>query len=168
MFNDCQFKPVTEYELYRTLQNFKSVVYLSATPYLEKYLDMSCQFRDLTICTLQWPETMIEVPKIEVVHTAKSVVSLCEDIIQNYRTGYGRSIMLGNGETFISREAVFYINSVKEIVRIIKRMQLLPDELVVSFVSKLPPCQNKHRVIALPLLQSRVPLGLPLFHKVCS
>lgn len=147
MFNDCQFKPVTEYELYRTLQNFKSVVYLSATPYLEKYLDMSCQFRDLTICTLQWPETMIEVPKIEVVHTAKSVVSLCEDIIQNYRTGNGRSIMLGNGEAFISREAVFYINSVKEIIRVIRKMQLQPDEVTI-ICSATPENNNKLKALS--------------------
>lgn len=147
MFNDCQFKPVTEYELYRTLQNFRSVVYLSATPYLEKYLDMSCQFKDLTICTLQWPETMIEVPKIEVVHTAKSVVSLCEDIIQNYRTGNGRSIMLENGETFISREAVFYINSVKEIIRVIRKMQLQPDEVTI-ICSATPENNNKLRALS--------------------
>ena len=152
MFNDCQFKPVTEYELYRTLQNFRSVVYLSATPYLEKYLDMSSQFRGLTICTLQWPETMIEVPKIEVVHTAKSIVSLCEDIIQNYRTGNGRSIMLGNGETFISREAVFYINSVKEIVRIIKRMQLLPDEVTI-ICSATPENNSKLKALSSDMKQ---------------
>ena len=142
MFNDCQFKPVTEYELYRTLQKFKSVVYLSATPYLEKYLDMSNQFKDLTICTLQWTETMIEVPKIEVVHTAKSVVSLCEDVIHNYRAGNGRSIMLENGETFISSEAVFYINSVKEIIRVIRTMQLRPDELTI-ICSATPENNNK-------------------------
>jgi hypothetical protein len=147
MFNDCQFKPVTEYELYRTLQKFKSVVYLSATPYLEKYLDMSNQFKDLTICTLQWTETMIEVPKIEVVHTAKSVVSLCEDVIHNYRTGNGRSIMLENGETFISSEAVFYINSVKEIIRVIRTMQLRPDELTI-ICSATPENNNKLRSLS--------------------
>lgn len=131
IFNDCQFKPVTEYELYRTLQNFQSVVYLSATPYLEKYLDMSDQFRNLTICKLIWADSMVKVPQIEVIHTTKSATTLCESIINNYRNGNGRTIMLENGETFTSQEAVFYINSVKEIVRIIEKMQIKPDEVTI-------------------------------------
>ena len=131
IFNDCQFKPVTEYELYRTLQEFQSVVYLSATPYLEKYLDMSEQFRNITICKLIWPDNMVKLPNVEVIHTSKSSTSLCESIIDDYRSGNGRTIILENGETFTSQEAVFYINSVKEIVRIIKKMQIRPDEVTI-------------------------------------
>lgn len=160
MFNDCQFKPETEYELYRTLQNFRSVVYLSATPYLEKYLDMSSQFRDLTICSLIWPDTMIDIPKIEVVHTDKSVVSLCENIVENYRIGNGRSIMLENGATFTSREAVFYINSVKEIVRIIKKMQLSPDEVTI-ICSATPENNNKLKSLSNEMKQKYIISEIP-------
>ena len=131
IFNDCQFKPVTEYELYRTLQEFQSVVYLSATPYLEKYLDMSEQFRNLTICKLVWPDSMVKNPQIEVIHTSKSPTSLCESIIDDYRSGNGRTIILESGKTFTSHEAVFYINSVKEIVRIIRKKQIRPDEVTI-------------------------------------
>ena len=131
IFNDCQFKPVTEYELYRNLQEFQSVVYLSATPYLEKYLDMSEQFRNLTICKLVWPGSMVKKPQIEVIHTSKSPTSLCESIIDDYRNGNGRTIILKSGETFTSHEAVFYINSVKEIVRIIRKKQIKPDEVTI-------------------------------------
>lgn len=160
MFNDCQFKPVTEYELYRILQNFRSVVYLSATPYLEKYLDMSNQFKDLTICTFQWPDVMIEVPRIEVVHTNKSVVSLCEGIIYNYRTGNGRSVILDNGETFTSREAVFYINSVKEIVHIIKRVHLLPDEVTI-ICSATPENNSKLKALSNDMKQRYIISQIP-------
>jgi hypothetical protein len=41
-------------------------------------------------------------------------LELCKGLIEKYRSGNGRSTMV-NGEEFIAKEAVFYINSVSEI-----------------------------------------------------
>ena len=55
---DCQYKATTEYELYQVLRKFSTVVYLSATPYLESYLDMTEQFRNMTVYELLWSEDL--------------------------------------------------------------------------------------------------------------
>ena len=41
-----------------------------------------------------------------------------------------------NGEEFIAKEAVFYINSVSEIIKIIKRSGLKPEETTIICSSK--------------------------------
>ena len=41
-----------------------------------------------------------------------------------------------NGEEFIAKEAVFYINSVSEIIKIIKRSGLRPEETTIICSSK--------------------------------
>ncbi len=66
IFYDCQYKAVTEYELYQVLQRFSTVIYLSATPYLDSYLDKTEQFRNMTIYELFWPE-YDAAPNVEVV-----------------------------------------------------------------------------------------------------
>ena len=130
IFHDCQFKAETEHELYLTLQQFPYVVYLSATPYLEKYLDITKQFGNLTIYELLWPENMTVLPNVEVIKTNKSILSLCEKIIEDYRNGNGRSI-INDGQMFVSKEAVFYINSVQEIKKVVKKNHLMPDEVSI-------------------------------------
>lgn len=130
IFYDCQYKAVTEYELYQVLQRFSTVVYLSATPYLESYLDKIEQFKDLTVYELLWSEAMTQLPNVEVVKSKKSVSELCSDLIEKYRSGNGKSTIV-NGQTFIAKEAVFYINSVAEIKKIIRKNNLKPEEVII-------------------------------------
>ena len=63
------------------LQKFPTVVYLSATPYLESYLDKIEQFKDLLVYELLWSEAMTQLPNVEVVKSKKSVSELCSDLI---------------------------------------------------------------------------------------
>ena len=67
MFYDCQFKPTTEYEFSQILGAFSSVVYLSATPFLESYLDMTRLFKDMTIYELLWSDSITQLPNVEVI-----------------------------------------------------------------------------------------------------
>lgn len=135
IFYDCHFKPTTEYELSEVLQKFTQVIYLSATPFLESYLDMTVQFKSLPIYELLWPESMTKLPDVEVIKSRKPVLELCKELIEKYRSGNGRSTMV-NGEEFIAKEAVFYINSVSEIIKIIKRSGLRPEETTIICSSK--------------------------------
>ena len=73
IFYDCHFKPTTEYELSEVLQKFTQVIYLSATPFLESYLDMTVQFKSLPIYELLWPESMTKLPDVEVIKSRKPV-----------------------------------------------------------------------------------------------
>lgn len=135
MFYDCQFKPTTEYEFGRILKAFPSVVYLSATPFLESYLDMTQQFKDVTIYELLWSADMTRLPNVEVIKSKKSTPELCSGIIEAYRKGNGRSMTM-DGEEFIAKEAVFYINDIPAIRKIIRKSKLKADEVNIICSSK--------------------------------
>ena len=145
IFYDCQYKAITEYEFCQVLQKFPTVVYLSATPYLESYLDKIEQFKDLLVYELLWSEAMTQLPNVEVVKSKKSVSELCSDLIEKYRSGNGKSTIV-NGQTFIAKEAVFYINSVAEIKKIIRKNNLKPEEVIIICSAKT---ENLHKLDSL-------------------
>ena len=72
MFCDCQYKATTEYEFSMILGMFSTVVYLSATPFLESYLDMTGQFGGLMVYELLWPANMTQIPEVEVIKSRRS------------------------------------------------------------------------------------------------
>ena len=135
MFYDCQFKPTTEYEFGQILGAFSTVVYLSATPFLESYLDMTRQFKDMTFYELLWPESMMQIPKVEGIKTKKTVFKLCSELTGKYREGKGNSTVV-DGKEFVAKEAVFYINDVSVIKNIIKKNGLKADEVNIICSSK--------------------------------
>lgn len=135
MFYDCQFKPTTEYEFGQILGAFSTVVYLSATPFLESYLDMTRQFKDMTFYELLWPESMMQIPKVEVIKSKKSVFKLCSELTGKYKEGKGNSTVV-DGKEFVAKEAVFYINDVSVIKNIIKKNGLKADEVNIICSSK--------------------------------
>ena len=135
MFYDCQFKPTTEYEFGQILGAFSTVVYLSATPFLESYLDMTRQFKDMTFYELLWPESMMQIPKVEVIKSKKSVFKLSSEMNGKYREGKGNSTVV-DGKEFVAKEAVFYINDVSVIKNIIKKNGLKADEVNIICSSK--------------------------------
>lgn len=128
MFYDCHFKANTEYEFYKSLQSFPNVVFLSATPFLEEYLDQLDFFKNMTMYELEWPRTMIEKPKVNMTKTSKTITKLCEGIIDKYRNGRGETTLV-DGKEYRSKEAILYINSVKDIVKVIKNLNIKPEEV---------------------------------------
>lgn len=128
MFYDCNFKANTEYEFYKHLQSFPNVVFLSATPFLEEYLDQLDFFKNMTMYELEWPRTMVEKPKVNMTKTSKNITKLCEGIIDKYRNGKGETTLV-DGKEYRSKEAILYINSVKDIVKVIKTLNIKPEEV---------------------------------------
>ena len=128
MFYDCNFKATTEYEFYKHLQGFPNVVFLSATPFLEEYLDQLDFFKSMTMYELEWPRTMVEKPKVNMTKTSKNITKLCEGIINKYRNGKGETTLV-DGKEYRSKEAILYINSVKDIVKVIKTLNINPEEV---------------------------------------
>lgn len=128
MFYDCHFKATTEYEFYKHLQSFPNVVFLSATPFLEEYLDQLDFFKSMTMYELEWPRTMVEKPKVNMTKTSKTITKLCEGIIDKYRNGKGETTLV-DGKEYRSKEAILYINSVKDIVKVIKNLNIKPEEV---------------------------------------
>ena len=135
MFCDCQYKATTEYEFSMILGMFSTVVYLSATPFLESYLDMTGQFGGLTVYELLWPANMTQIPEVEVIRSRKSVACLCARLVDDYRKGNGKAILV-DGRNFIAGEAVFYINSISEIKKIILENNIRPEEANIICSSK--------------------------------
>ena len=135
IFTDSKFKSDTELQFVSAVQGIQKVCYVSATPMIDKYLDMLEEFKDLPYYELDW-ETLdpgrINKPKL----TVKGLVSVYTEagpIIKSYLDGNfdHRYMQLENGDVkkVESREAVFYVNSVNNITSIIKRAKLGPDQV---------------------------------------
>ncbi len=124
MFADCAYKADTERQFSEELSNFSTVIYLSATPFLEDYLDQVTLFRSIPMIELEWPEDIVETPRVVYTELRNSTIKKkCGEIISDYRGGNGPR----QGEVQ-SCEAVFFINNVKEITDIVKANNLTTEE----------------------------------------
>lgn len=142
IIGDSPFKATVEHQFYLALKKFDTVIYLSATPFLTSYLEMTEQFRDLTIIQLEWPETAIERADVKAIKLTKSITEKCCEIIKKYKTGNAPSVQ--NGDKCIqSKEAVFFLNDVQSIIRVIKKARLTPDEVNILCA---PRSENYKRI----------------------
>ena len=139
IFTDSKFKSDTEMQFMDHLQGVKKVCYVSATPMIKKYLDMLEEFKDLPYYELDWctlDHNRIDQPKL----TVKNLVSVYAEagpIIKSYlgckfEYRYVRDPDSENEKDvkkIVSKEAVFYVNSVNNITSIIKRAGLTPGQV---------------------------------------
>jgi hypothetical protein len=135
IFTDSKFKSDTELQFVSNLQGVQSVCYVSATPMIDKYLDMLDEFKDLPYYELDWSSqdnSRVKRP-ILYVKTLKAVFTEVKPIIEKYVNGNfdHRFVKDRNGKVkrIESKEAVFYVNSVNNITSIIKRAKLTPDQV---------------------------------------
>lgn len=130
LFSDAAFKGDVVLNYLEWLQNVPNVVFLSATPYLETYLDNIDVFKDLPYCELDWetedPRRVVK-PSIQTNH----VYSLRESInsvIKRYKADGFFEQKTVEGVQRKATEAVFYINSVADIILAINDNHLTADE----------------------------------------
>ena len=139
IFTDSKFKSDTEMQFVDNLQGIQRVCYVSATPMIEKYLDMLDDFKNLPYYELDWEAKdpcRVSKPKI-ITRNLKSVYMEAGPIIKDYLDGkfeyrYVRDPESENEKDvkkIESREAVFYVNSVNNITSIIKRAGLTPEQV---------------------------------------
>lgn len=135
IFTDSKFKSDTELQFVSNLQGVQKVCYVSATPMIDKYLDMLEEFKDLPYYDLDWSSqdsSRVKRP-ILYVKTLKAVFTEVKPIIEKYVNGNfeHRFIKDRNGKVrrIESKEAVFYVNSVNNITNIIKRAGLKPEQV---------------------------------------
>lgn len=138
IFTDATFKSDTELEFVDNLQKNSKICYVSATPMLEKYLDQLDEFKNLPYYELDWktedPSRIIK-PVINTFHCNR-LTQKAKDIIEKYRNdswSYSegtRSVLDDNGNIVEvkSKEAVFYMNSVKNICDIIRSSNMKRSE----------------------------------------
>ena len=130
IFMDAFFKAEVEFDFVETLQYSPSVVYLSATPMLLKYLKKVDEFKDLTYYELDWSKTgYVERVNIERKHI-RSINEEISRIISQYLNGNFPRIYK-DGKWYESKEAVFYVNSVTDIVRAVRKNHLTPANTII-------------------------------------
>ena len=134
IFTDSRFKPDTELIFMSYLKKLKRVCFVSATPMMESYLDKLEDFKWLQYFELDWealqPGRTIK-PKLKILQS-KSVFPSAKKIIDPYKTGQFEKSWKKVGDSIVeveSREAVIYVNSVNNILSIIKQADLKYDEV---------------------------------------
>ena len=129
IFLDSFFKASTEFNFVEYLQDCPNVLYLSATPMLEEYLDRTEEFKDLPYYKLDWSKTkFVETIKISR-QKASSISGSCVKVIKKFQSGNYPTALDNSGKPVESKEAVFYLNSITDIIRVIRKAGLKPSEV---------------------------------------
>ena len=127
IFMDSSFKATVELDFVEDLKICSNVLYLSATPMLEKYLVELDYFKDLKFLKFIWNENRIERVRSEL-RVTRSIPGEIFKIVQNYREGKYPDKVLSDGTIRYSKELVIFVNSIKSICSIIKKCDLKPEE----------------------------------------
>lgn len=134
ILHDSRFKSDTELKFMNYLKRSHSVLFVSATPMMDEYLEMLSDFRDLPYYELDWytqDPTRIIKPSLEI-RLMRSVGEKAKEIIDSYLQGkFEEIVVMRNGvpTKIVSNEAVLYVNSVNHIISIIKKSSLQPEQV---------------------------------------
>jgi len=124
IISDGSFKSETEMELLEKIKAMPYVTYLSATPCLDELLEQIEIFQEIDYYQLVWED----VEKVKVIRRrSPNPIKVACKIVNNYKIGAYPSIEV-QGETVFSRECVIFVNSVKNILSVIKSAELKPEE----------------------------------------
>ena len=129
IFLDAFFKSEVEFDFVEYLQDCPNVLYLSATPMLDKYLEKVDTFKNLPFYEIDWSETGVVENIIIQRKFAASLGSECIKIINKYLEGKFPSTFTPDNKIVFSKEAVFYFNSISDIIRVINKTGLLPFQV---------------------------------------
>ena len=127
IFMDASFKATVELDFVEDLKGCANVLYLSATPMLEKYLVELDYFKDLRFFKFIWDDSRIESVRIQR-KIVRNINKEIEKYINNYRNRIYPNKILSNGELRESKELVIFVNSITSICNIIKKCNLTPEE----------------------------------------
>ena len=129
IFLDSYFKSEVEFDFVEYLQDCPNVLYLSATPMLDKYLEKVNTFKDLPFYQIDWSETGV-VENIIIQRKFSTALSTdCIKIVNQYLSGKFPSTFTKDNKIVFSTEAVFYFNSISDIIRVINKTNLLPSQV---------------------------------------
>ena len=125
LLNDSTFKADTEVKLLEKLKDLPYVTFLSATPILDKYLSQIDFFDDVPYYKLDWADKY----KVQV-HRKKTnnPIVAAQNIVKDYIAGNYPILPQDDGEV-VSTECVIFLNSVTNIVNIVKNTHLKPEQV---------------------------------------
>jgi len=133
LFTDAAFKGDVSIEFLENLQGMTNrIIFMSATPYLEAYLDMLPQFQNLPYVELQWHPSSLEATNIvKEKYDNGRLGATVKRLIGKYRDKGFFEEKIWNGQRVQAEEALFFLNNVKAIVDIIKANGLTPVDTTV-------------------------------------
>ena len=150
IFVDAKFKSSTEIEFLQHLQDLNKICFVSATPMIDKYLDMLDEFKNLPYYELDWetedPGRVLK-PKLTIHSCSRSINPAANKVVQEYLNGNYESTIIdieGEKREVISKEAVLYVNSVRNICDIIKNNNLTIDNTNI-LCARTPDNEEKIR-----------------------
>lgn len=147
IFIDAKFKSDTELAFVYHLQNLNKVVFVSATPMMDEYLDELDEFKNLPYYVFDWEsEEPFRVKSPEISHVySRSINDPAYIIINEYLEGNFESTVVkvsGEYKVVYSTEVVFYVNSVANIINIIHKAGLTPEQCNI-LIAKTPENEKK-------------------------
>ena len=108
-----------------------NVIYISATPIKDVYIDELHEFNNVHYVELIWSPNRIEKVNIKS-QPMSSTSSVIRNIIESYnKKGYFQCCKHNGNNTEYSYEAVFFLNNVSDIVSIITNNNLTPSNTLV-------------------------------------
>ncbi|MEL5892338.1 DEAD/DEAH box helicase family protein [Bacteroides sp. GD17] len=125
LLSDSSFKSETEFHFLNHLKAFPYITYLSATPILDKYLEQIDFFNDIPYYELQWKE--IETVQL-IRYKNPKPINIAINIVRMYQAKNYPSIVIDN-KVHQSIECVIFLNSVTNILNIIKHTELRPEDV---------------------------------------
>ena len=125
LLSDSGLKSEVELRTLECLRPFANVTYLSATPFLDKYLAQIDMFKDIPYFEFVWESARkISVKRFKVTKPMNAALS----IIRTYQNGNYPVLETEEG-CIKSTECVIFLNSVTGIVNLIKQADLKPEEV---------------------------------------
>ena len=153
ILSDSSFKSEVELRLLDGLKDLPHVTFLSATPILDKYLSKISYFDDMDYYQMDWEDKEV----IEVLREKTSnPIGAAIDIVRNYQIGNYPSTFV-NGKQVESTECVIFLNSVSNIVNIIKQTGLKPENVNI-IVGNSPENDKLLAKIGKGFERGRIPL----------
>lgn len=150
---DSSFKSEVELHFLDNLKSFPYVTFLSATPILDKYLEQIDYFKGMDYYQLDWEEK--DIVKVYRERT-NSPMSAALEIVRNFQNGNYPSVYI-DGKTVYSKECVIFLNSVNNIVNIVKQTGLKPDEVNI-IIGNSEDNDKQIAKIGAGFLRGRIPL----------
>ena len=129
IFLDAFFKSDVEFDFVEYLQDCPNVLYLSATPMLDKYLEKVDTFKNLPFYQIDWSETGVVENIIIQRKFSTALTTDCIKIVNQYLSGKFPSTFTSDNKIIFSKEAVFYFNSISDIIRVINKTGLTSDQV---------------------------------------
>ncbi len=155
LLTDAAFRGDVEIEFTTNLRNVSNVIYLSATPILEPYLDMLPDFKNMPYIELLWPESSKHATDIQwKKYYNSSRTKTIGRIIQCYMTNrYFETTKDIYGNNHYATEAVFFVNDVNFIVSTIGKLKKLgiPDSEINVICAQEDKNEAKLAKVGLPI-----------------